>query len=153
MGISSETWKTYLSAELKVLFHNQWETIFPCDRRVGLSHSLRGFLRRSPKGIVTAWNPGSVPLGENENYFRNERLRHRLAVMEIQAYRAVGLSPHDSYYEEGFIIFKDDAGIEKRQVASIAEEFKQVAFYFLDDGILSCVSTDLVRDEPMGFIA
>lgn len=78
--------------------------------------------------IVTAYNPGSVPLSDAENRIRDKRLFTRVSSLgSTGIYVSVGRSLSGSHAEYGYAIY----GVSKTMVDDLAREFGQIGYYRL----------------------
>lgn len=76
--------------------------------------------------IVTAYNPGSVPLPGEENEVRDKRLLARISSLGAAGlYVSVGRSLSGSHTEYGYAIY----GVSKTAVDDLAREFGQIGYY------------------------
>ena len=78
--------------------------------------------------VVTAYNPGSVPLSEEENRIRDKRLFERVSGLgSVGIYVSVGRSLSGSHAEYGYAIYR----VSKMTVDDLAREFGQIGYYRL----------------------
>lgn len=79
--------------------------------------------------VITAWNPKSIRLSENENYVNNLRLQQAIANYDWNEVR-VG--------DPGFDWFEDSFAVAMPLAAALrlAKEFGQNAIYYVTDGEL-----------------
>lgn len=76
--------------------------------------------------VLTAYNPGSEPLGDAENRLRNRQLHDRLKELGVVTkYVSVGRSLSGSHEEFGFALY----GLDQSIVENLALEFGQIGFY------------------------
>lgn len=95
---------------------------------IGSLHpELDAFLRErgsSTWAIVTAWNPRSRVLSNVENAERHERLRRRLAELDLPHWSTLGVGEDPGWIpESGFLV----AGIAPERALELGAEFEQSA--------------------------
>lgn len=92
--------------------------------------------------LVTAQNPQSTPLSEEENRERNERLEHHLLEKDYSYGPSLGKSTDGAWEEAGFTVFDlslEDAlalGSQFGQHAVVYGRGEQVALAWCEDGRL-----------------
>lgn len=89
-------------------------------------------------GIVTAFNPHGVQRDRRLNEAADRQLEARLKALDLQCFRATGGSRDGAHREPGFGIVTE----ERERVRSISGEFQQEAFFWVEEGIVFCESTD-----------
>ena len=113
---------------------------------VGVRSPELAALHRS-KGVassafITAWNPGSRPLGKEENRARDEALRRDAAARGHELLEAQGHSPNRDWCEESYLVL----GIGRREALALARKYGQVAFLFM--GAEAVPELVICEDEP-----
>jgi len=92
--------------------------------------------------VITAWNPHSQPLHDNENRVRQEALESELLRLEL--WPAVGLDPNSKYREEGVAV----SGLPELEAIALCARYDQNAIFTWTPvawSILSC--TDKRRQD------
>lgn len=97
--------------------------------KIGKSHRLLDkYLSESLAlswAFITAWNPHSLPLTQDENYHRND-----LLLADIHTYRyfkGLGVGPDPNWQpEESFLI----VGIDKESAITLGRKYNQNAIVF-----------------------
>jgi hypothetical protein len=95
--------------------------------------------------VITAWNPHSQLLDDNENRVRQESLESELIRLEL--WPAVGLDPNSEYREEGVAI----SGLSEVEAISLGARYEQNAIFTWTPvawSILSCIDK---RREDSGW--
>jgi hypothetical protein len=96
--------------------------------------------------VITAWNPHSQPLDDNENRVRQEALEAELLRLEL--WPAVGLDPDSKYREEGVAV----AGLSEMEAIALGARYDQNAIFLWTPvawSILSCLDK---RREDSGWL-
>jgi Protein of unknown function (DUF3293) len=96
--------------------------------------------------VITAWNPHSQPLDDNENRLRQAALESELAQLELWA--AVGLDPDSDYREEGVAV----SGLSEMEAITLGARYDQNAIFRWTPvawSILSCLDK---RREDWGWL-
>lgn len=95
-----------------------------------------------PFVLVTAYNPRSVALGDEENRRRNAALEGELRARGLEVAPSSGASPDGSWEEPGFVVFEVslsgalDLGRRFEQHAVVWGEGERVALAWCEDGRL-----------------
>jgi hypothetical protein len=96
--------------------------------------------------VITAWNPHSQPLDDNENRLRQAALESELGRLEL--WPAVGLDPDSEYLEEGVAV----SGLSEVEAITLGARYDQNAIYAWTPvawSILSCLDK---RREDSGWL-
>ena len=96
--------------------------------------------------VITAWNPHSQPLDDNENRIRQAALESELAPLEL--WPAVGLDPDSEYREEGVAV----SGLSEMEAITLGARYDQNAIFAWSPAawpILSCLDK---RREDSGWL-
>ena len=118
-----ETWKR---SKIEIQRQCNWVTIW--DGYLYRPEALPKELDGQPLYVVTAYNPGSVPLSEEENRIRDKRLLERVSsIGSAGIYVSVGRSLSGSHAEFGYAIYR----VSKTMVDDLAREFGQIGYYRL----------------------
>lgn len=97
--------------------------------------------------IITAWNPGSLPLSREQNEGRHRSLRER--VCHFPSQEVWGSAPDRSWQE-----FSLAVACSLPFALSLAEEFEQNALYWVEKGELFLLPVRLRHEgESLGRIA
>ena len=86
-------------------------------------------------GVVTACNPDGVTISDEHNRAATERLWDHLAEAGFQFFPVTGCSPDLKHQEPGFGIITNDRDV----IVQLGREWRQVAVYWIDQGILHLV--------------
>ncbi|MFN8619065.1 MAG: DUF3293 domain-containing protein [Dehalococcoidia bacterium] len=78
--------------------------------------------------LLTAYNPGRVRPGEEENRRANERLERRLVALGVEYVEARGMSADGHHVEPSFALF----GLDREHAVELAREFGQAAIVWFD---------------------
>jgi hypothetical protein len=97
-------------------------------------------------GIVTACNPHGVQQRQRHNEEAGRQLDERLSALELQHFRVTGGSHDGAHQEPGFGIVTDD----RERVRLVSREFQQEAFFWVEEGIVYCESTDGATSHRIG---
>ncbi|MCU0274409.1 MAG: DUF3293 domain-containing protein [Acidimicrobiales bacterium] len=98
-------------------------------------------LPSEPLYVITAENPGSMPLAEAENAERNAELEAALRVRGWTVWRAHGEAADGSWAETGYAV----AGASRDAVVALGGRFGQRAVFELDDAdqrIVGCLGLE-----------
>ena len=113
---------------------------------VGVHSPALAALHRSrgveSSAFITAWNPGSRPLGKEENQARNEALARDAFAAGFQLLRGEGHSPDRDWCEESYLVL----GIGRREALALARKHGQVAF--LSMGAQAVPELVICENEP-----
>jgi hypothetical protein len=94
-----------------------------------------------PLFVITAENPGSVPLPAEQNAARNTELEAALRTSGWTVWRAIGEAAAGSWAESGYAV----AGAGRAAVVAMGERFGQRAVFELDDAeqrIVGCLGPE-----------
>jgi len=97
-------------------------------------------------GIVTAYNPGSVAAPEDANRRADAELEARLSSEKLAHFRVTGRSRDGSHQEPGYGI----AAGSPEAIRRFNREFRQEAFFWVEDGAVFAINTDGARRHPVG---
>jgi hypothetical protein len=78
--------------------------------------------------LLTAYNPGIIRPGEEENRPANERLERRLVALCVEYVEARGMSADGHHVEPSFALF----GVDREHAVELAREFGQAAIVWFD---------------------
>ncbi len=118
-----ETWKR---STIEIQRQCNWVTLW--DGYLYHPEALPKEVEGQSLYIVTAYNPGSVPLSDAENRIRDKRLFTRVSSLgSTGIYVSVGRSLSGSHAEYGYAIY----GVSKTMVDDLAREFGQIGYYRL----------------------
>jgi hypothetical protein len=92
-------------------------------------------------GIVTAYNPESRPAPERENREADAALAARLKAEGRERFRVMAFARDGSHREPGFAI----AAESPEDIRAFSRDFRQEAFFWVEDGIVYVINTDGVR--------
>ncbi|OOE98355.1 DUF3293 domain-containing protein [Salinivibrio sp. IB643] len=81
--------------------------------------------------ILTAFNPRSQPLSDNENYLRNERLAKAMTQAGLRYWPMNGGAPDGSWFEPGFAV-----AIASSDAVALAKTWEQNAIYWVENDTL-----------------
>jgi hypothetical protein len=113
MSIDAQLWSAYSSIAIRFL--SDWE----CGRYA----------------IITACNPRSRKLSDQENCIKNRELQRNLAHFH---YASVNVGdPSFEWVEASFAV-----DISLSQACELAQKYEQNAIYWVENGVLSLVSCD-----------
>ncbi len=87
--------------------------------------------------VITAWNPNTERLVQEENDKANERLRQDLIDRGLSPCRAVGKDPNSDYFEDSWAVI----GLSDQEARDIGASFDQVAIFRVSDGeqtVIAC---------------
>ena len=87
--------------------------------------------------VLTAWNPGTERLVQEENDKANERLHQDLVDRGLSPCRAMGKDPNSDYFEDSWAVI----GLSDREARDIGASFNQVAVFRVADGkqtVIAC---------------
>ncbi len=127
-------WAHYTSTIVTVELPSGVLTVTPTDAPA--SGTLPVALSE-PVHVVTAWNPGSQRLPDDENDRRNDALRRELDHRDAAWYPARGCSPDGSWCEDSFAV----SGWTRPDACALARAHDQAAVFELVSGQLVVVST------------
>jgi hypothetical protein len=96
--------------------------------------------------VITAWNPHSQPLDDNENRLRQATLESELRRLEL--WPAVGLDPHSEYREEGVAV----SGLSEMEAVTLAARYDQNAIFSWTPAAWSILSCLDKRREDSGWL-
>lgn len=91
----------------------------------------------APIHILTACNPLSEKLSDQENQHRNQLLLKQLQNLNIEIKPVIGCSPNRDWQEASFAI----SGLSRNQACHIAYEFNQLGIFELTPNELIVVDT------------
>lgn len=96
--------------------------------------------------VLTACNPGSVPLSVDRNARRQDRLAQQLRSLATACWPAVGRSEDGSWAEPSFAV----VGLDRTVAAAIGQQSGQLAIFEITDDILvvRCRDTEVVSRTP-----
>ena len=94
--------------------------------------------------VITAHDPDGQSRSEDENLQADTRLVSRLKDLQLAHWRVSGCSPDFKHKEAGYAIVCDEI-----TGSSLASEFRQEAFYWVVDGVLSLVPTYHRKEVPV----
>ena len=95
------------------------------------------FLSSETIHVLTAWNPGTERLVQEENDKANERLHQDLVDRGLSPYRAMGKDPNSDYFEDSWAVI----GLSDQEARDIGASFNQVAVFRVSDGeqtVIAC---------------
>jgi hypothetical protein len=87
--------------------------------------------------VITAWNPNTERLVQEENDKANERLHQNLVDRGLSPCRAVGKDPNSDYFEDSWAVI----GLSDQEARDIGTSFNQVAVFRVSDGeqtVIAC---------------
>ena len=87
--------------------------------------------------VLTAWNPGTERLIQEENDKANERLHQDLVDRGLSPCRAMGKDPNSDYFEDSWAVI----GLSDQEARDIGASFNQVAVFRVADGkqtVIAC---------------
>ena len=87
--------------------------------------------------VLTAWNPGTERLVQEENDKANERLHQDLVDRGLSPCRAMGKDPNSDYFEDSWAVI----GLSDQEARDIGASFNQVAVFRVADGkqtVIAC---------------
>ena len=87
--------------------------------------------------VLTAWNPGTERLIQEENDKANERLHQDLVDRGLSPCRAMGKDPNSDYCEDSWA----GIGLSDQEARDIGASFNQVAVFRVADGkqtVIAC---------------
>ena len=93
--------------------------------------------------VITAWNPGTERLEQEENDKANERLHQDLVDRGLSPCRAMGKDPNSDYFEDSWAVI----GLSDQEARDIGASFKQVAVFRVADGkqtVIACTEDWIV---------
>lgn len=97
-------------------------------------------------GVVTACNPDGVKQSDEANRLADEELREYLLQAGLQSFRVTGGSPDGAHKEPGFGIPADSV----EDIRKISRRFKQIAFYWVENGEVFVVNTEGTKERSLG---
>jgi hypothetical protein len=99
-----------------------------------------------PVHVITACNPGSVPLAEARNAARQARLEEQLRPLAVQLWSAEGRSPDGKWAEASIAV----TGLDRTVAATIGLHAGQLAIFELaeDLRVVCCRDTEVVSRRP-----
>lgn len=77
--------------------------------------------------FITAWNPGSERLPEDDNYARQARLLDAIEQLRLNYFVGRGEHPKDGYGEDSYLVL----GISRDQANELARQFGQAAYVWV----------------------
>ena len=89
-------------------------------------------------GVVTAYNPGGAVTDPEANRAADAALKARLERSGLAHFRVTGRSKDGSHQEPGYGV----AAASPEAVRHLAHEFRQLAFYWVEDGVVFLMNTD-----------
>ena len=95
------------------------------------------FLSSETIHVLTAWNPGTERLVQEENDKANERLHQDLVDRGLSPCRAMGKDPNSDYFEDSWAVI----GLSDQEARDIGASFNQVAVFRVSDGeqtVIAC---------------
>lgn len=125
-----------LSRELEKKYEDTIAEIFLDDRILNYQELFE--LWQSDFYMITAANPFSQLLTDDENEKRNQLLFDSLCLDHLQILSAVGRSPDGGWKEEGWIVIADN----ESNLIALAQKFEQNAifkFSSLGKEVISCL--------------
>ena len=126
--VSAELRKTYLKTRLTIEMEpGRWVDVHSVLDRLGL-----------PAFVITAWNPFSEALTEEENHARNLELRRTLSELGTSVRPAIGASPSGDWSEESFLI----EGTEEGTAIDLGHRFGQHAVFEVTSAELRVLACD-----------
>ncbi|WP_025673097.1 DUF3293 domain-containing protein [Salinivibrio socompensis] len=81
--------------------------------------------------ILTAFNPRSQPLSDNENHLRNKQLANAMMQAGIRYWPMNGGAPDGSWFEPGFAV-----AIASSDAVAMAKAWEQNAIYWVENDTL-----------------
>lgn len=148
LDIPERVWQSYLDVVLSITSPNgEVQRLFSPGAGLMIPPWLRELLQGLGGSgyILSAWNPASIEQEMQINVARSVELGGAIANRGWRAFYAKGSSVDESYFEEGYAVI----GGKIDEVASLAVEFGQFAFYCFGDERLECISCDLSRVDVM----
>ena len=79
--------------------------------------------------MITAANPFSRLLSEEENRLRNQELGTDLHLLGLAMYLGIGRDPLSAWFEEGWVV----TGISEPALVELAQKYEQNAFFKFDN--------------------
>jgi hypothetical protein len=114
--------RNYKYAEYEIVWQDHSE-------RIRLDSKL--VTNKTSIGIITAWNPRSVKLSDEENTKRNSELMADLSAIGCTFVKSKAHDPLNEWpFEEGFAVF----GLTKSQIIELARKYEQFAVVYLESG-------------------
>ena len=124
--IGDETIQAYRDTEYRVEGDAPFVLRVGCVSQELLRHYARLGLHSC--AFITACNPFSIPLGEEENALRDRNLVHLLSARGYRSLVGVGQHPSNGWPgEQSRLVW----GIARGQASEIAREFQQNAFIWV----------------------
>ncbi len=97
-----------------------------------------------PFAIVTAHNPLGSQLNPCQNRLLDRRLQRKIQQFNSPYRCLIGAAPDLSHMEKSWAVF-----IEKDQALELGREFKQLAIYYVDNGVLSLLACGEAPDKEV----
>ncbi len=114
----------YASSPVTVIVYGLERTIIPCEDKTEKLWPFAG----NDVFIITAYNPKSEQLNDEENKKRNLGLIQDLMLIDpVQQLPTYGHDVEKNWTEHGFLI----AGVSQREIVEIAKKYEQNAIYKL----------------------
>jgi len=114
--------KNYKNADYEILWNNQSEKVKIDGKIVSNKTTI---------GIITAYNPKSIVISDEQNELRNENLKKDLDDLKCTYVKAVSHDPLEVWKaENGFAVL----GLTKTQLIQLAKKYEQHAVVFLESG-------------------
>lgn len=97
-------------------------------------------------GVVTAWHPRGRTASAAKNREADARLSRRIDALGLERFRVTGGSRDGSHREPGWGIVAPGPGVVRR----LAREFRQLGFYWVEDGRILLGASSGGRLRPAG---
>lgn len=121
--VSQELLSEWSNSIIEIKVNNDWRVIWDGEN-VNI-HLFPDSVRHSDLFILTAYNPGSVKLSDQENQIRNTTLKAKFDSISIKGYESVGRSKSGGHCEFGYAVY----GVGRDLINKLAIEFGQIGYY------------------------
>ncbi len=126
MKLDEDLLKTWKMSILEIQRLCKWVTLWDGERYY--SNAIPDEVSGESLFIITAYNPGSEPLSDQENAARDKELFSRISRLGSAGFfMSVGRSLSGSHTEYGYAIYR----VSKDEVDQLAKEFGQIGYYRL----------------------
>ncbi|TAN30448.1 MAG: DUF3293 domain-containing protein [Actinomycetota bacterium] len=129
-----ETWKRSV---LEIQHICRWITLWDGERY--FPEAVPQEVEGQDLYIITAYNPGSEAISDEENDSRDRRLFARICALDSAGmFVSVGSSISGSHKEFGYAIYR----VSKHDVDQLAREFGQIGYYKLTSTAMEVFALD-----------
>lgn len=141
------------TAALFIIIGTRYSAIAQSDHNLRPGYLAAYFLTELPPeglpgrfGVITAYNPNGRRAADATNLTADCKLEECLKRSKLPHFRVTGGSQDGSHREPGFGVVTGDI----EEVEKLARQFRQEAFFWIEDGEIYCFEVDRPTRHRLG---